>query len=94
MDLQATLHTIFLRSPPNLFDEFMLEAQKWYESPAHTLTEMRVRDNKKIRGDIFEEFCVLYLKFIKEDRLGKYCLWLFFLSFFGRWKEKVLFGSV
>jgi predicted helicase len=23
---------------------------------------MRTRDNKKIRGDIFEEFCVLYLK--------------------------------
>lgn len=72
MDLQTTLHTIFLRSPPNLFDEFMLEAQKWYESPAHTLTEMRVRDNKKIRGDIFEEFCVLYLKFIK----GYETVWL------------------
>jgi predicted helicase len=26
---------------------------------------MRVRDNKKIRGDIFEEFCVLYLKYVR-----------------------------
>jgi hypothetical protein len=26
---------------------------------------MRTRDNKKIRGDIFEEFCVLYLKYVK-----------------------------
>jgi predicted helicase len=65
MELQRVLHEIFLRSPANLFDEFMLECQKWYDEPAHTFTEMRTRDNKKIRGDIFEEFCVLYLKFIK-----------------------------
>ncbi len=26
---------------------------------------MRTRDNKKIRGDIFEEFCVLYLKHVR-----------------------------
>jgi predicted helicase len=63
--LQDTLYTIFLRSPNNLFDEFILECQKWYESPAHSFSEMRMRDNKKIRGDIFEEFCLLYLKFVK-----------------------------
>jgi predicted helicase len=60
--MQQVLHTILLRSPPNLFDEFQVECQKWYEQPAHTLTEMRTRDNKKIRGDIFEEFTVLFLK--------------------------------
>jgi hypothetical protein len=27
---------------------------------------MRNRDNKKIRGDIFEEFCVLYLQHVKK----------------------------
>ena len=37
----------------------------WYSQPAHTLQEMRSRDNKKIRGDIFEDFCVLYLKEVK-----------------------------
>ena len=62
INLQNILHEIFLRSPMNLFDEFILECQKWYSLPAHSLTEMRKRDNKKIRGDIFEEFCVLYLK--------------------------------
>lgn len=65
MELQALLHTIFLRSPTNLFDEFLVEVQKWYERPAHTLTEMRSRNNKKVRGDIFEEFCALYLKYVK-----------------------------
>lgn len=65
IELQNILYTIFLRSPINLFDEFICECQKWYEVPAHSFVEMRKRDNKKIRGDIFEEFCVLYLKYIK-----------------------------
>lgn len=60
--MQQLLHTILLRSPQNLFDEFQAECQKWYEQPAHTFTEMRTRDNKKIRGDIFEDFTVLFLK--------------------------------
>jgi hypothetical protein len=65
-NLEETLYTIFLRSPLNLFDEFILECQKFYEVPAHSLVEMRKRSNKKIRGDIFEEFCLLYLKNIKN----------------------------
>jgi predicted helicase len=72
MDLPKILHAVFLRSPQNLFDEFLIECQKWYSEPAHTLTEMRTRDNKKIRGDIFEEFCVLYLKHVK----GYKTVWL------------------
>jgi hypothetical protein len=62
-NLQDELYKIFLKSPNNLFDEFILECQKWYEMPAHSFSEMRMRDNKKTRGDIFEEFCVLYLKY-------------------------------
>lgn len=62
MDLQNLLHQIFLKSPNNLFDEFIKECQKIYETPAHNFAEMRRRDNKKIRGDVFEDFCVLYLK--------------------------------
>ena len=63
MDLQKTLHEIFLKAPPNRFDAFIEECQRWYSIPAHTFTELRTRENKKIRGDIFEEFSVLYLKF-------------------------------
>jgi len=65
MDLKKQLHTVFLRSPGNLFDEFITECQRWYSQPAHTLTEMRTRDSKKVRGDIFEDFCALYLKEVK-----------------------------
>jgi len=66
MNISKILHEVFLRSPLNLFDEFILECQKWYSQPAHSLVEMRKRDNKKIRGDIFEDFCVLYLKHVKN----------------------------
>ncbi len=66
LKMQDLLHTIFLRSPVNLFDEFMIECQKWYEQPAHSFVEMRTRDNKKIRGDIFEDFSVLYLKHVRK----------------------------
>jgi len=65
--LQELLYKIFLKSPENLFDEFLIECQKIYEEPAHNFTEMRNRQNKKIRGDIFEEFCVLYLKYILNN---------------------------
>jgi hypothetical protein len=66
MDLQKTLHTIFLKSPPNLFDAFIDECKKFYELPAHSLVEIKQRENKKLRGDIFEEFCVLYLRHVKH----------------------------
>jgi hypothetical protein len=46
----------------NMFDEFIKQATSFYEMPAHTLQEMRARQNTKARGDIFEEFCALYLK--------------------------------
>jgi len=64
-DLQDFLYKIYLKSPANLFDEFLLECQEWYERPAHSLLELKSRDNKKIKGDIFEEFSVLYLKYVK-----------------------------
>lgn len=64
--LSELLHTVFLKSPPNLFDEFISECRHFYEQPAHNFTELKTRENKKLRGDIFEEFCVLYLKYVKK----------------------------
>ena len=60
--LQRELYKIYLSSPTNLFDEFVNVAKAWYEQPAHSFGEMRRRENKKLRGDIFEMFCVLYLR--------------------------------
>ena len=63
--MQQLLHSILLQGPIHLFDTFLTECQKWYDQPAHTFTEMRMRDNKKIRGDVFEDFSVLYLKHVR-----------------------------
>lgn len=59
------LHEIFLRSPTNLWDEFEAACRTFYDAPAHSFVDMRTRDNKKIRGDMFEDFCVQYLKHVK-----------------------------
>jgi hypothetical protein len=64
--LEDLLHNIFLKSPQNLFDEFIEKCQDFYERPAHNLIELRSRKNTKLKGDIFEEFCVLYLKNVKK----------------------------
>jgi hypothetical protein len=61
MELQKTLHTIFLKAPINRFDNFIIACQAWYSKPAHNLQELKSRENKKLKGDIFEEFCILYL---------------------------------
>ena len=55
-NLQDELYKIFLKSPTNLFDEFILECQKWYEMPAHSFSEMRMRDNKKLGGIFLKSF--------------------------------------
>jgi len=66
MDIIAKkLHEIFLRSPTNLWDEFEAACRTFYDAPAHSFVDMRTRDNKKIRGDMFEDFCVEYLKHVK-----------------------------
>jgi predicted helicase len=66
MNIQKQLHAVFLESPSNLFDAFIDECKKWYDKPAHNFVELKTRENKKLRGDIFEEFCVIYLKNIKK----------------------------
>jgi hypothetical protein len=64
--LNEILYKIFLRSPNNLFNEFLKECQTFYDKPAHNLIELKQRKNTKIKGDIFEEFSVLYLKHVKK----------------------------
>jgi hypothetical protein len=66
MNVPKLCYSILLSSPKNLFDEFINKCAEHYEKPAHNLVELRTRENKKIKGDVFEEFCVLYLKHIKK----------------------------
>lgn len=43
------------------FDLFLEAMERFYQKPAHSLIELKERDSTKIRGDIFEHFCFLYL---------------------------------
>lgn len=65
INLPKLLKDIYLKHPSNLFDEFIKECEASYTKPAHSLAELKQRNNKKIRGDLFEDFCVLYLKHVK-----------------------------
>ena len=80
MDTQKVINNIYYKrhSIENMFDEFIKEASSFYELPVHSLQDMRDRENKKIRGDIFEEFCCLYLKHV----LSKSCDFNFVVRFF------------
>jgi len=59
--MEDELYKIFLKSPSNLFDEFISECQQTFDKPATTMLELRNRNNKKIKGDKFEVFCLHYL---------------------------------
>jgi hypothetical protein len=59
--MEDELYKIFLKSPSNLFDEFISECQKTFDKPATTMLELRNRANKKLKGDKFEVFCLYYL---------------------------------
>ena len=45
----------------NMVDSLMHTCNSYYEKPAHTLQELKIR-NQKVKGDIFEQFCKLYMK--------------------------------
>jgi len=69
MEIEKEMYKIFLNvanSGHNMFDEFMILCKEWYDKPCHNFQDFRDRENKKLRGDIFESFCVLYLKHVKN----------------------------
>jgi hypothetical protein len=68
--IQSYISTILRTSQKNenLFDKFMELLTKYYEKPANNMLELRNKRNKKQKGDIFECFCLLYMKYVY-----KYC---------------------
>ena len=65
-ELKILLYNIYLKDPPNLFLEFMNECEKIYNKPINNMYDLKHNNNKKIKGNIFEQFCVIYLKYIKN----------------------------
>lgn len=46
----------------SVFPYLMSHIQLYYEKPCHTISDFKERRTKKQEGDIFEEFCCLYLE--------------------------------
>jgi len=46
----------------NIFDRFIERCQFYYDQPAHSLDEIKLHMNKKLKGDIFEHFCQKYVQ--------------------------------
>lgn len=50
----------------NIFDRFIEKCQLYYDKPAHSLGEIKLKMNKKLKGDIFEHFCLLYCQEVMD----------------------------
>ena len=61
MSLNYILNSTLNCRDDNRFDNFIHLCQSQFDKPVYNMTEMRMRQNKKLRGDLFEEFCKLYL---------------------------------
>jgi predicted helicase len=48
------------------FDVMINEFLAYYDEPVHSVTEMRVKRQTKTKGDLWEQFCKLYLKTVKK----------------------------
>lgn len=46
-----------------LFDELVRLCLEHHDEPVHSLHEMRTKRSTKVKGDLFEAFCVLYLRY-------------------------------
>ncbi len=49
----------------NIFGTFIEKCRWYYEKPAHSINEIKMKQNTKIKGDVFEHFAYLYFTHVK-----------------------------
>ena len=59
--ISKTLNKYHMQTSLSIFDEFMKFCQDYYEKPAHSVAEIKLQKNTKLKGDIFELFVQKYL---------------------------------
>jgi len=59
--IQACLSRSYSDQTFNIFDGFIEKCQLYYDRPAHSIREIKENMNTKLKGDIFEHFCLKYL---------------------------------
>ena len=60
--LQKIVINYYKDKSKTIFDEFIKFCQEYYDGPAHTLAEIKLKQNTKIKGDVFEHFAYKYLQ--------------------------------
>lgn len=66
-DLQQTIRYLLSKpSEENIFDNFIQQLEIYYGRRVAGMEELKYRENKKLKGDIFEEFCQQYLLAINK----------------------------
>lgn len=65
MDIQQSVTNVIKKciSSPNIFDSIIKEFEDIAAPPLRSMTELREHNKKKILGDLWEQFCKLYLEF-------------------------------
>ena len=79
--IQSILHNVFIQcceTKLNLFDSFLETCHQWYERPAHSLNEIKLRENTKpkpltIYGRLKYSSEKYILKKFK-DKKNNYCI--------------------
>lgn len=59
--LISKAYTRSLGCTQNIFDLFIEECQGYYDTPVHSLQDLRTKRCTKMKGDLWEGFCALYL---------------------------------
>ena len=80
-DIDTALTKIITKCSTNIhlkpFDEFVKFAQDYYDKPVSTIEELRTKRCNKFKGDLFEIFCLKYLKFVYLPKKYKiFNIWL------------------
>lgn len=64
--IEQIIHSVIGRLNKNdssLFDMIVQECIHYTDAPVHSLQEMRYKRSTKVKGDVFEAWCVLYLRY-------------------------------
>lgn len=60
--LQEIITSYYANNSINIFDKFIDICQQYYDGPAHSIAEIKLKQNTKLKGDIFEHFAHKYLQ--------------------------------
>jgi hypothetical protein len=55
-----------LKPSTNIFDSFIEKCKYYYEQPAHSIKEIKLKNSTKVKGDIFENFAYMYFTCVKN----------------------------